>query len=438
MKTSFTPAQLADPATAASEKAIRTCVHCGFCTATCPTYVLLGDERDSPRGRIVLIKDMLEKNRAPTPEVVTHIDRCLSCLACTTTCPSGVDYMHLIDHARAHVEETHKRPFADRTLRWALARILPYPRRFSAALQLGRLASPLAGLIAKLPGGRKIAALLQIARSARPSAVNLEGASAIGTRRGRVILQGGCVEPVMRPDFQAAAARLLARCGYDVARAPGEECCGSLAHHMGRETEALAFVRHNVDVWSTAIEAGDVDAIIVTASGCGTTIKDYGFLLRSDPAYAARAARISALAKDVSEFLSPDQLPPSTADPKIRVAYHAACSLQHGQKIASQPRQLLERAGFEVAAPTNAHLCCGSAGVYSVLQPEIAGQLGDRKTASLDALSAGVIATGNVGCAVQISARTATPVVHIAELLDWATGGPAPLALAKPEDRRQR
>jgi glycolate oxidase iron-sulfur subunit len=423
MKTEFSPQQLADPATAVSEKAIRTCVHCGFCTATCPTYVLLGDERDSPRGRIWLIKDMLEKNATPTPEVVTHIDRCLSCLACVTTCPSGVDYMHLIDHGRQYVEANYQRPLSDRLIRSVLAKVLPYPGRFSLALKLGRLASPLGGLL-----GKRIGAMLRLARINRPQKLRLETGAAIGQRKGRVILQAGCAEPVLHPEYQAAAIRLLTRAGYDVERAASEGCCGALAHHMGREQEALGFVKRNVDAWSKAIESGDVAAIIVTASGCGTTIKDYGFLLRNDPAYAAKAAQISALAKDISELLKPADIRP-TGTTRLRIAYHAACSLQHGQKNTAAPKLLLEAAGFEVATPTEAHLCCGSAGTYNILQPEIADQLGDRKTQRLEALKPDAIATGNIGCAVQIGSRTGIPVVHTIELLDWATGGPKPVAL---------
>jgi glycolate oxidase iron-sulfur subunit len=423
MKTEFTPTQLADPATATSEKAIRTCVHCGFCTATCPTYVLLGDERDSPRGRIWLIKDMLEKQQKPTPEVVTHIDRCLSCLACTTTCPSGVDYMHLIDHGRQYVEANYRRPFGDRFIRGVLAKVLPYPGRFSLALTLGRIASPLGGLL-----GKRLGAMLRMARINRPQKPTLESAGAIGQRKGRVILQAGCAEPVLHPEYQAAAVRLLARAGYDVERAPGEGCCGSLTHHLGREHEALGFVKRNVDVWSNEIEKGELAAIIVTASGCGTTIKDYGFLLRNDPAYAAKAAKVSALAKDISELLKPADIRPS-GTARLRVAYHAACSLQHGQKITAAPKLLLEAAGFEVAIPTEAHLCCGSAGTYNILQPEIADQLGDRKAQRLEALKPDAIATGNIGCAVQIGSRTGIPVVHTIELLDWATGGPRPATL---------
>jgi glycolate oxidase iron-sulfur subunit len=424
MKTEFRPDQLADPATATSEKAIRACVHCGFCTATCPTYVLLGDERDSPRGRIWLIKEMLEKNATPTAEVVTHIDRCLSCLACTTTCPSGVDYMHLIDHARVHVEKTYRRPVADRLLRWVLVKVLPHRSRLSAALVLGRLASPLRGLFESL-GAKRLAALLRMTKTGRAPDPGVVGSAAEGPRKGAVLLQQGCVEPVLRPEFQAATARVLNRLGYDVTRASGEACCGALAHHLGQDDEALAMVRRNVDAWSASL--GRVDAIIITASGCGSMVKDYGFLLRNDPDYAERAARISTLAKDISEFVpAPDD---KGSVPRLRIAYHAACSLQHGQKITVQPKRLLERAGFEVVTPMDAHLCCGSAGTYSILQPEIAGRLGERKAASLEALKPDAIAVGNIGCAQHIGMRTGLPVVHVSELLDWAAGGPKPKVL---------
>ncbi|MBP9234061.1 MAG: glycolate oxidase subunit GlcF [Hyphomonadaceae bacterium] len=434
MKTTFAPEQLNDPATATSEKAIRNCVHCGFCTATCPTYVLLGDERDSPRGRIYLIKDMLEKNATPTAEVVTHIDRCLSCLSCTTTCPSGVDYMHLIDHARLHVENTYQRPITDRLMRWALLTILPHRARFGAAIALGKLVSPLQGLFEKL-GAKRIAALLRMARTSKASAAELASSKAMSARKGSVLLQSGCIEPVLRPEFQAATVRLLNRQGYDVARAPGETCCGALAHHLGQEDEALTMARRNVDAWSTSRD--EAGAIVVTASGCGSMIKDYGFLLRNDPAYATRAASISALARDISEFVAMDSQPVTAATRKIRIAYHAACSLQHGQKITTHPRRLLEQAGFEVVTPVDAHLCCGSAGTYSILQPEIANRLGDRKAATLEALAPVAIAVGNIGCAQHIGMRTALPVVHIAELLDWAAGGPCPKALEQIESQKE-
>ncbi len=427
MRTEFTEVQLADPAMAASEAVIRKCVHCGFCNATCPTYVLLGDELDSPRGRIYLMKDMLEAQRQPTAEVVKHIDRCLSCLACMTTCPSGVNYMHLVDHARAYIAENYRRPAAERLFRGLLAAVLPYPARFRLTVRLAPLARPFVGWFAKQPGLRPLAAMLALAPDRLPVKAASKD-SRIAAPAGRVALLQGCVEPVLKPAYRAAAVRLLNRAGYDVTFAPGEGCCGALVHHMGREAASLEAARRNIDVWWRLIEGG-LDAILVTASGCGTTIKDYGFMLRGDARYAEKAARVSAFAKDVSEFLVGCTLPAGNGR-GLTVAYHAACSLQHGQKVVDAPRLLLERAGYAVKIPAEAHLCCGSAGTYNILQPEIAGQLGDRKVENITRLQADVIATGNIGCATQIGIRTQTPVVHTIELLDWATGGPAPAALA--------
>ena len=426
MQTRFSPRQLADPAMATSETVIRKCVHCGFCTATCPTYVLLGDELDSPRGRIYLMKEMLENEREPTAEVVKHIDRCLSCLSCMTTCPSGVNYMHLVDHARAYIEARYRRPLMDRLVRSLLAAVLPYPKRFRLALALARLVRPAGPL---LEGLAPVKAMLDLAPAkAAPTALDI-GAPAMGPRRGRVALLQGCAEPVLRPQIRAAASRLLARTGYDVVFAAGEGCCGALVSHMGREAEGLAAARRNVDAWSREIDGQGLDAIIVTASGCGTSIKNYGFMLRDDPAYAGKAERVSALARDISEFLKEAGLPAVAAVPGLTVAYHAACSLQHGQGVTAAPARLLQAAGFTVKQPLEAHLCCGSAGVYNILQPVIAGQLGDRKSEALELLGPDVIATGNIGCAIQIGARAGVPVIHTVELLDWATGGPVPPAL---------
>jgi glycolate oxidase iron-sulfur subunit len=428
MQTRFAPETLADPAMAASEAVIRKCVHCGFCTATCPTYVLIGDELDSPRGRIYLMKDMLEGEKEPTAEVVKHIDRCLSCLSCMTTCPSGVNYMHLVDHARAYIAQNYRRPLMDRVFRAVLAWTLPHPRRFRLAIGLARLARPLAGAIGSVPALRPAAAMLSLAPSgplSRPTSTD----SPVADARGRVALLGGCAEPVLRPEFRASAVRVLNRAGYDVIFAPGEGCCGALVHHMGREEAALDSARRNVDAWAREMDAGGLAAIIVTASGCGTTIKDYGFMLRNDPAYADKAARVSALTRDISEFLVDADLPHGNGR-ALTVAYHAACSLQHGQKVTEAPRHLLAKAGFVVRTPVEAHLCCGSAGTYNILQPEIAGKLGDRKVANIERLAPDVIATGNIGCAVQIGQRTGIAVVHTIELVDWATGGPVPPALA--------
>ncbi|MBV8837238.1 MAG: glycolate oxidase subunit GlcF [Alphaproteobacteria bacterium] len=430
MQTSFTLAQLADPDVAEADKILRTCVHCGFCTATCPTYVLLGDELDSPRGRIYLIKDMLENDRPVTADVVKHIDRCLSCLSCMTTCPSGVHYMHLVDHARAHIEETYRRPALDRLTRAMLAKVLPSRRLFRVALlagSIGRLFAPLLGAI----GLRPIAAMLRLAPSRVLGPGPAEGAGvfpAEGPRQRRVALLAGCAQSVLAPSINEAAIRLLRRTGHDVVQA-GEGCCGSLVHHMGREDEALAQARAAIDAWTREIETEGLDAIVITASGCGTTIKDYGYMLRNDPAYAAKAARVSALARDVCEHLALLQLGAPARRGGLAVAYQAACSIQHGQKILKQPKELLAKAGFAVRDIAEAHLCCGSAGTYNILQPEIAVRLRDRKVANITRTGADVIASGNIGCITQIASATRIPVVHTVELLDWAYGGPKPAAL---------
>jgi glycolate oxidase iron-sulfur subunit len=433
MKTEFTAAQLADSNTAVSAQAIRKCVHCGFCTATCPTYVLLGDERDSPRGRIYLMKEMLEKEQKPTAEVVRHIDRCLSCLACTTTCPSGVDFMHLIDHSRAYIEQRYQRPAHERFLRWTLAKILPHRARFRAAVRFARVLGPLAPRLRNIKHLKSFAAMLALSKQAAGAAARAQDSPALATRRGRVLLMQGCAESVVRPEIRAATVRLLNRLGYDVVFARDESCCGALVHHMGREREAHSFVRRNVDVWTRSTDAeaarGGIDAIVITTSGCGTLIKDYGFVLRNDRAYSARAARIAQLGKDISELLTPADFQPNENMRSVRVAYQSACSLQHGQKIIEQPRRLLEAAGFDVHVPMESHLCCGSAGTYNILQPQLAAQLGDRKVANLAALQAQVIATGNIGCATHLASRTKLPVAHTVELLDWATGGPMPAAM---------
>ena len=454
MQTFFTDEQRADPDLADAEAVIRKCVHCGFCTATCPTYVLLGDELDSPRGRITLIKDMLENERTPSAEVVKHIDRCLSCLACQTTCPSGVDYGQLIDHARAYIEDHYDRPWTDRLFRALLAAVLPYPGRFRIALALAPLGQPLAGLFGRIGALRPLKAMLDLAARSRSSPLGgggprsgggglagefpeAERAPSVASRqlpqggssKGRVVILEGCAEPVLDPEIRAATLRLLARAGFEVVRAPGEVCCGALPQHMGREVQALAFARVNVDAWSRQIEQG-LTAIVVTASGCGTTLKNYGYMLRHDPAYADKAARVSSLAKDVTELLAETGLPPRVTLPGLTVAYHAACSLQHGQKVTAAPKALLVEAGFTVREPRDAHLCCGSAGTYNILQSEIAGRLRARKAETLDAIHPDVICAGNIGCMVQIAGAVGVPIVHTVQLLDWATGGPKPSALA--------
>jgi glycolate oxidase iron-sulfur subunit len=430
MQTSFTLAQLADPDVAESEKILRTCVHCGFCTATCPTYVLLGDELDSPRGRIYLIKDMLERNAPATADVATHIDRCLSCLACMTTCPSGVHYMHLVDHARVHIERTYRRPLLKRLVRSVLAATLPHNGRFRAALRLARLAKPLAPLLGAI-GLKPVAAMLELAPARLPAAGPGAGRvfRAEGRRRGRVALMAGCVTPVIGPSINDAAIRVLTRHGIEVVLPEGQGCCGGVVHHMGREHDALAAVRRNVDAWLVEADGEGLDAILVTASGCGTTIKDYGFMLRSDPGYAGKAKRIAALAKDICEYLARLDISAPAAASTIVTAYHAACSLQHGQRVTREPKELLSRMGFVVKDVPEGHLCCGSAGTYNILEDDIAKRLRTRKVANIEKVKPDVIAAGNIGCITQIAAGTAIPVVHPVELVDWATGGPQPAAL---------
>jgi glycolate oxidase iron-sulfur subunit len=429
MQTSFTAEQLKDPAVAESERILRTCVHCGFCTATCPTYVLLGDELDSPRGRIYLIKDMLEHDRPATPEVVKHVDRCLSCLACMTTCPSGVHYMHLVDHARAHVERTYQRPRIDRLLRDLIAGTLPNPHIFRPLMRLAQLAKPL-GPILRLVGAQRLGAMLRLIPRRIPRRPAITPVSvAVGARRARVALLDGCVDQVLAPHINAAAVRVLTRHGVEVVRPPAAGCCGAIVHHMGREREALAAARRNIDTWTREIEGRGLDAILITASGCGTTVKDYGFMLREDLAYAANARRIASLTKDISEYLGSLVLTPPARESRLVVAYHAACSLQHGQKVTREPKALLTRAGFAVRDIPEGHLCCGSAGTYNMLQPQIARRLAARKAEHIVALRPDVVAAGNLGCMTQIATATSIPVVHTVELVDWATGGPPPDAI---------
>jgi glycolate oxidase iron-sulfur subunit len=430
MRTDFTAEQLADPDTAASEKVLRNCTHCGFCTATCPTYVLLGDELDSPRGRIYLIKDMLAHGRV-TADTVKHVDRCLSCLACMTTCPSGVHYMHLVDHARRWIEENYRRPWEERALRVFLGTVLSRPSLFRLALRGAAVAKPFSRF---LPG--RLAPLFGLAPASVPPASPTDRPSvfaAVGDRRMRVALLPGCAQKVLAPEINEATIRLLTRHGCEVVVARGSGCCGSISHHLGQEAPTLGFARANIDAWERERLADGLDAIVINASGCGTTVKDYGFMLREYAAYAEKASRISGLARDVTEVI--ETLGLSSANPSgrtanLRVAYHSACSMQHGQRLHAGPTALLAAAGFDVLDVPEGHLCCGSAGTYNLLQPEIATALRNRKLANIAATRPDLVATGNIGCMTQLAAGCEVPVVHTVELLDWATGGPAPKALA--------
>ena len=431
MQTTFTPEQLTDPAIQRSNEILRSCVHCGFCTATCPTYQVLGDELDSPRGRIYLIKDMLENERKPDARTVKHIDRCLSCLACMTTCPSGVHYMHLVDHARAYIEKNYDRPWSDRALRWILARILPYPMRFRVALLGAKIGRPFARL---MPDARLRAMLEMAPRTIPPVSRNDDPQTfRAKDKKMRVALMTGCAQKALNTDINDATIRLLTRLGAEVVVAEGAGCCGALTHHMGKEDESHATAAKNIRAWAREMDTEGLDAIVINTSGCGTTVKDYGHMFRND-ALAEDAARVSAIAMDVSEILMKLDLPEG-ADKGTKVAYHAACSLQHGQQIKTYPKDLLKKAGFTVLEPADSHLCCGSAGTYNLMQPDISKQLKDRKVQTLEALTPDIISAGNIGCMMQIGGGTEVPVVHTVELLDWATGGPQPPALTAPGKR---
>ncbi|WP_428483884.1 glycolate oxidase subunit GlcF [Rhodopila sp.] len=430
MQTNFTADQLRDPDTASSNAVLRTCVHCGFCTATCPTFLLLGDELDSPRGRIYLMKDMLETGRPATKEVVTHVDRCLSCLSCMTTCPSGVNYMHLVDHARRYIEQTYRRPLPERWLRAVLGVVLPRPKLFRLALRGASLARPLSGLI---PGqsmlAKRLRAMLSLAPARLPAASPVQSPQvhpAQGPRKARVALLTGCAQQVLMPRINEATIRLLTRLGIEVVVARDSGCCGALNHHIGQHDRAMALARANIESWTQEAEENGLDAIVINTSGCGTTVKDYAFMFRSEAEpWRQRAETIAGLAQDVTEFLAHFGYAPTRDAPDLTVAYHSACSLQHGQQVTTQPKTLLARAGFRVTEPKEPHICCGSAGTYNMLQPEIAGRLRSRKLDNLKATAPDLIAAGNVGCITQLSGD-AVPVVHTVELLDWMAGGPRP------------
>jgi glycolate oxidase iron-sulfur subunit len=427
MQTHFSPQLLADPDMAQSEKILRACVHCGFCTATCPTYLLTGDELDSPRGRIYLIKDMLENNRPADARTARHIDRCLSCLSCMTTCPSSVHYMHLVDHARAHIEKTYRRPLFERLLRAALAFTLTRPALFRWSLRGAALARPFARLLPK-----RIAALVDMApaRLPPPSPVDRpQKFSAQAPRRMRVALLSGCAQTVLDTRINEAAVRLLTRLGAEVVVAEGAGCCGALPHHLGREDESHALARRNIEAWTREIESGGLDHIVIDTSGCGTTVKDYGHMFRDDPSLADKAARIASMARDITEVVADLGFAPTADVGGLRVAYHSACSLQHGQKITDLPMGLLRNAGFDVVPIPEGHICCGSAGTYNLLQSELAAELRARKVANIESTAPQAVAAGNLGCMIQIGQGTDIPILHTIELIDWAAGGPRPAAL---------
>ncbi|MDP6788715.1 MAG: glycolate oxidase subunit GlcF [Rhodospirillales bacterium] len=428
MRTNFSEAQLADPDIRRAAEILRHCVECGAANATCPSYLVLNDENDSPRGRNRLIRDMLQGVRPPDSTTVGHIDRCLSCNACTALCLAKVDFMHLIDQARKTIERTYRRPWPDRLLRGLLAAVLPSPGLFRLALAAARLARPFTGL---MPGRLRGMARLAPRRAAPSSPIDRpQVIGAERPRRMRVALLTGCVQQVLEPAINEATVRLLTRHGCEVVVAEGAGCCGALTHHLGKTEPTEEAVRANVAAWIEEADSKGLDAIVVNASGCGTMVKDYGHVLAGDPAWAERGARIAALARDVTEVMAELGLRSPVCPEPLSVAYHPACSLHHAQKVRNEPKRLLADCGFDVKAIPESHVCCGSAGSYSLLQPAVAERLKERKAERIGWVAPDVVAAGNIGCMVQIAAASEVPVVHTAELLDWATGGPKPPALS--------
>ena len=426
METTFSLTDLDDPEVQHANSILRKCVHCGFCTATCPTYVLLGDELDSPRGRIFLIKEMLQKEGAPGPKVVKHIDRCLSCLSCVTTCPSGVNYMHLIDRARKHIEHTFRRPFSHRMLRWCLTTVLPNHKLFSLIVRIANIARPISLV---LPGN-----LSRLWKLIPKTETKSDGRPPVATpgykpnSEKTVALLPGCVQRVLAPNIDAATSRVLARHNCQTKIIGGSGCCGALSYHMGKTNQAMQYAQANIEAWHRELETGNIESIVTNTSGCGTMIKDYGHIFRHDPDWAEKSALVSKHCLDVSQLLSNFQIS-ATAENPMTVTYHSACSLQHGQKLHDQPKTLLEKCGYNVVDVPEGHLCCGSAGTYNILQPKISDQLLQRKLANLAKTKGEIVAAGNIGCITQLRHGSAKPVVHTVELLDWATGGPKPEAV---------
>lgn len=440
MRTNFTSNQLKDPQVAKAEQILRKCVHCGFCTATCSTYVMVGDERDSPRGRIYLMKDMFENSKPASPEVQYHVDRCLSCLSCMTTCPSSVDYMHLVDLARVHIEKTGSRSLKEKIIRNMLAAILPHPSRMRLALWLAPLGKPFRSIFRKI-GLKEVAAMLDLAPSVPPGLFRWRkkvAPPAVQTYSSkRVALLMGCAQKILRPEINEATRRVLERQGVDVIVPPQVECCGALVHHMGREAQAVQAAKRNVDAWYELMRDEPLDAIIINASGCGTMVKDYGHVLENEPGYARRAEEVASVTMDITEFLSRYDFAIPENWSSLQVAYHGACSLQHGQKVTNEPRQLLRQSGFTVLDVPEGHICCGSAGTYNILQPELSNELLERKVNNIESLTPDIIAAGNIGCITQIAKGTDLPVVHSVELIDWALGGPCPKELKHLEAQTQ-
>ena len=424
MQTKFTKKQLEDHEVNNSEKILRKCVHCGFCNATCPTYQVLGDELDGPRGRIYLIKDMLENSKPANDKIVKHIDRCLSCYACMTTCPSGVNYMHIIDHARNHIERTYKRPWFDRTLRNILSFVLPSTKLFRLMALMVKIAKPFSFMMPD-----KIKNMISLMPSSFPKQT-LKTKNIYKPKNkvvARVILLTGCVQKVISPQINESTINILNRHGVEVYVAKEAGCCGSLNHHLGKEEDAHQDFKNNINTWYEEHQKGNLDAILSNTSGCGTTMKDYGFIFRDDKELSKKAKVISDLTRDISEYIFESlKLNIKSKGKKYKVAYHSACSMQHGQKVHSQPISLLEKTDNEIMEIPQGHICCGSAGTYNILQSKIAKQLLENKVNNIESLNPDFISTGNIGCITQISHGTKVPILHTIEVLDWYTGGPKP------------
>lgn len=427
MQTNFTNAQLANPDIARADEILRKCVHCGFCTATCPTYVMTGDERDSPRGRIWLIRDMLEHDDNDGEVTGHHLDRCLTCLSCTSTCPSGVDYMHLVDIGRRQAEQRRTRGLIDRLRRKLLIAVLPHAKRAYVMMMLAWLARPFRAMMPK-----PIRAMLDVAPSAMPRFDPIGHKDQVfyaetNPAKARVVLLAGCAQRAVNPDINAATIRLLTRIGVEVVVRKSAYCCGAVAQHTGDEMAAEDAMISTIKAWTNEKKYRRMDAVIINTSGCGTMVKDYADHFAKDSTMAEEAAAISAITMDITEFL--DRFGLGEVDVErthgLSVAYHAACSLQHGQQIKSIPKTLLGKAGFDVKDIAESHLCCGSAGTYNVLQPDLANGLKERKLKAVNAAEADIVAAGNLGCINQL-ADSKAPILHTVQLLDWATGGPKP------------
>ena len=431
METHFSKEQLKDKDNKSSEKIFRKCVHCGFCNATCPTYDLLGDELDGPRGRIYLIKDMLENNKPANEKIVKHIDRCLSCYSCMTTCPSGVNYMHLIDHGRSHIEKTFQRPLYDRFIRNFLSQIMPYPLRFRIMGIIALLVKPINFIFPK-----KFREMIKLMPTSFPKK-NLPKLKVYkpGKRKkpiARVALLTGCVQQVLSPQINEATIRLLIRHGIEVIVPKGVDCCGSLNHHLGKKNLASKTFKKNISIWYEEYLKNGLDAIISNTSGCGTTLKDYGFIFRSDDEFKKKAKKISELTKDISEYLDANvklNFVKEENGKSYKIAYHSACSMQHGQKIHDVPMNLIKKTGNKVFDIPEGHLCCGSAGTYNLLQTDIAKKLLKNKISNINKTNPEFITTGNIGCITQIGNGTKIPILHTVEVIDWYTGGPKPKIL---------